>query len=468
MIFVSPSGAAAGSPLPLVDQDCSSNPNYPAAAKGYRIRVTVAGKIGGASGKVVEAGDVVEAVAANAGGTEAAVGTSWIVLQANIAGMTAAGLSMITAADAAAQALLLGSLGGLGVADSGKLVIFSASGAVQAAQLAAINSGDASQIGYLDFNGLTFADYAASGFDHIIVAATPTASRTHTLPDRSGTLLHADGSGLSLTGVALLGTANVFTALQTITQGTANAGILASTGYSLTGSDATSAINLSGTLNTSGNPAVMSLAVTTTAAGATAAIFQCLGTTTGTANIFSVLAPVTNAQATAALKIGDSCFVGEYTSSSLWFGTSNNKFASVFAIDYQGLSVNKNSQIGFGGDTFANSSRDAFFMRKAASAIQMGQDAAGVTNQMLTAASRITSDGVGANLTIAGGNGRGAAGGSLILSYYTTAGAATIGTLTEAMRINTLGQIILTDLPTSDPGVVGALYRTAGAVMISV
>ena len=103
-------GSAAGSPLPLVDLDCSSNPNYPAAAKGYRIRVTIAGKIGGASGKVVEAGDVVEAVADNAGGTEASVGTSWIVIQANIAGMTAAGLSMITAADAAAQAALLTTL----------------------------------------------------------------------------------------------------------------------------------------------------------------------------------------------------------------------------------------------------------------------------------------------------------------------------------------------------------------------
>lgn len=100
--------------------------------------------------------------------------------------------------------------------------------------------------------------------------------------------------------------------------------------------------------------------------------------------------------------------------------------------------------------------------------LQLGTDAAGVSNQRLVACNRITSDGVGADLTISGGNGRGGAGGSLILSYYTTAGAATIGTLTEAMRINTLGQIILNNLPTSDPGVVGALYRTAGAVMISI
>lgn len=102
-----PSSSVAGAPGPLADLDASANPNYPSAAAGDRYRITVAGKIGGASGKVVEAGDVVEAIAANAGGTEAAVGTSWIVMQANIAGMTSAGLSMITAANAAAQAALL-------------------------------------------------------------------------------------------------------------------------------------------------------------------------------------------------------------------------------------------------------------------------------------------------------------------------------------------------------------------------
>lgn len=68
--------------------------------------------------------------------------------------------------------------------------------------------------------------------------------------------------------------------------------------------------------------------------------------------------------------------------------------------------------------------------------LQLGQDAAGVTNQMITAANRITSDGVGANLTIAPGNGRGGAGGSLILSTYTTGGAGVAGTLTPRLYVN--------------------------------
>jgi hypothetical protein len=64
--------------------DCSANPNYPAALKGDTYYVTVAGKIGGASGKTVEVGDVYIASVDNAGGNEAAVGTSWFVLEHNV------------------------------------------------------------------------------------------------------------------------------------------------------------------------------------------------------------------------------------------------------------------------------------------------------------------------------------------------------------------------------------------------
>lgn len=66
--------------------DCSANPNYPAASKGDTYVVTVAGKIGGASGKSVDVGDMYTATADNAGGTEASVGTSWSVLEHNLVG----------------------------------------------------------------------------------------------------------------------------------------------------------------------------------------------------------------------------------------------------------------------------------------------------------------------------------------------------------------------------------------------
>jgi hypothetical protein len=66
--------------------DASANPNYPAASKGDAYVVSVAGKVGGASGKSVEVGDMYVATADNAGGTEASVGTSWTVLEHNLVG----------------------------------------------------------------------------------------------------------------------------------------------------------------------------------------------------------------------------------------------------------------------------------------------------------------------------------------------------------------------------------------------
>lgn len=66
--------------------NASTNPNYPAAVIGDAYLVSVAGRIGGASGKIVEVGDMYVAIADNAGGTEASVGTSWTVLEHNVVG----------------------------------------------------------------------------------------------------------------------------------------------------------------------------------------------------------------------------------------------------------------------------------------------------------------------------------------------------------------------------------------------
>jgi hypothetical protein len=60
--------------------NCSANPNYPAASAGDWYIVSVAGKIGGASGIDVLRNDIFIATAANAGGTQAAVGASWDVV----------------------------------------------------------------------------------------------------------------------------------------------------------------------------------------------------------------------------------------------------------------------------------------------------------------------------------------------------------------------------------------------------
>jgi hypothetical protein len=62
-------------------------------------------------------------------------------------------------------------------------------------------SSDAAQGGQLGVDSVFFSDVGDSSFWQILTLTTPTANRTHTLPDRSGTLLHADGNGSALTAL---------------------------------------------------------------------------------------------------------------------------------------------------------------------------------------------------------------------------------------------------------------------------
>ena len=67
--------------------DCSTNPNYPAADAGDTYIVSVAGKIGGASGPNVEVGDMLICnTDSTATGDHATVGAFWNIIQANIDG----------------------------------------------------------------------------------------------------------------------------------------------------------------------------------------------------------------------------------------------------------------------------------------------------------------------------------------------------------------------------------------------
>jgi hypothetical protein len=66
--------------------NCSANPNYPSATKGWAWVVTTAGKVGGSAGTPVDVGDVIIAKADNGGGTQAAVGASWFIVEHNLQG----------------------------------------------------------------------------------------------------------------------------------------------------------------------------------------------------------------------------------------------------------------------------------------------------------------------------------------------------------------------------------------------
>lgn len=67
--------------------NASSNPNYPAADRGHTYRISAAGKIGGASGPNVEAGDlIISTTDGTAAGDHATVGSAWTIVQTNLDG----------------------------------------------------------------------------------------------------------------------------------------------------------------------------------------------------------------------------------------------------------------------------------------------------------------------------------------------------------------------------------------------
>lgn len=130
-----------------------------------------------------------------------------------------------------------------------------------------------------------------------------------------------------------------------------------------------------------------------------------------------------------------------------------------------GLFMNSAASFGFTDSTSYSGILDTFIVRSAAAVLQLGLNAAGITNQRFKACDRITSDGVGASLTISGGNGRGGAGGDLILASYTTAGSGVAGTLTTRWMLDAATGALLPGATTnynlgSSEAVLANVYST--------
>jgi hypothetical protein len=77
--------------------NASTNPNYPAGNAGDTWRISVAGKVGGASGTNVEIGDMISClVDGSAAGTQAVVGANWNIIQANLDGAVIGPVSAVS------------------------------------------------------------------------------------------------------------------------------------------------------------------------------------------------------------------------------------------------------------------------------------------------------------------------------------------------------------------------------------
>ena len=260
-----------------------------------------------------------------------------------------------------------------------------------------------------------------------------------------------NGSAISLGGsvtTATLG-ANTYTTLQTITQANANTGIIASAGYSLTGSNETSMLDLVGTLNTTGSPAVIKLNVTNTASGASTRL---LLLQVGSVDRFHIT-PAGVVTIRHSSSANDILTIGGTASAILQY--SSNLLGQHYSLigDSTGSGGPAHFKLGAQGIiTFQSTNRsdtgtqDLIVGRDAAATLQVGQDTnADATDQTFKAADGITgTDRSGADLTLASGRGTGAGAASALI--FSTPAALSTGTtaqsLTERARITSAGLTI--------------------------
>lgn len=170
--------------------DCSTNPNYPASDGGWLYVVSVAGKIGGASGVIVEIGDQILCLATNGGGTQASVGSSFSVLQTNI--NNAVTSSSVTSTDSTV-ALFDGTSGKV-IKDSAKTISDTASlnTIVARNEYGYVEYAGVNQMSKIVTNGAPYSNVLTltdPSYVRIIEGTTPDTN-TLTLPDADNSLTY--------------------------------------------------------------------------------------------------------------------------------------------------------------------------------------------------------------------------------------------------------------------------------------
>lgn len=258
-----------------------------------------------------------------------------------------------------------------------------------------------------------------------VTGILPTANLGTGTQDNT-TFLRGDGTwAVPSASGATLG-ANTFTALQTITQASANAGILASTGYSLTGSNATNMLSFTGTWNTSGAPTALLVTITDTASNASALLLSLVGGAGGATSEFKVS------------KAGVVTAASNFVSTAGGFIAANTGFLSW--TNRSQLTSPLNGALLLSNTAVTNSFTLSAPTATATPTLQLGSlDAAAPIAQTIQCQSVVagTAAANGVNLTISGSlpTGTGTSGDIIIQTGVKTGSGTTQGTPTTALTI---------------------------------
>ncbi|WP_395752498.1 hypothetical protein [Prosthecobacter sp.] len=285
---------------------------------------------------------------------------------------------------------------------------------------------------------LTAATPATGG---LIYGTQSGADRKFTLSGQGAALVEAATAAEQRTALGL-GAISTEAGKSAFIAGGANANVLASTGYEVTGAEDASMVSLAGTLNTTSAVNVFDLQLIHSNLGSGSSLFRVRSGSSGTTDIFNI-----------------SYIAGAYGIIT-YAGMDIANHSINLGYFQSGINLAQSWYLGWSSTGPSYDAPDLFLCRSSSATLQLGKNhATAATNQCIQAHDVTT--GTGASLTIAGGKGS-VAGGEVILGTSATDGAAV-----ARLTVKASGVINVAGIPTSATGLsAGDLYSNGGVLTV--